>query len=64
MAIMTINSSQVTVCWHVDDLNVSHKEESSIDEFVLDICNIFGKSTKLSSGKVHEYPGMVMDWYQ
>ena len=33
VANMTISSSQITVCWHVDDLKVSHKEESCIDVF-------------------------------
>ena len=37
VANMTINSSQITVCWHFDDLKVSHKEESDIYAFVLKI---------------------------
>ena len=49
------------VYWHVDDLKVSHKEESAIDTFVLNIFKIFGNSTKDIRGKVHEYLGMDMD---
>ena len=58
---MAINSSQMIVYWHVDDLKVSHKEESAIDTFVLNIFKIFGNSTKDIRGKVHEYLVMDMD---
>ena len=61
---MTINSSQITACWHVNDLMVSHKDEISIDAFFLKICKIFGNGTKFSRGKVHEYMVMDMDWSQ
>ena len=61
---MMMNSPQMTVCWHVDNPKVSHKEESAVNVFVLKICKIFGNSTKLSRGKVHEYLGMDMDWSQ
>ena len=54
----------MAVCCHVDDLKVSHKEKSSIDAFVLNICKIFGKNTKFSRVKVHENLGMDMDWSQ
>ena len=64
VANMTINSSQVTFCWHVDDLKVSHKEESAIDAFVLKICKIFVNFTKVSRGKVQYYMVMDMDWSQ
>ena len=25
-----VNGSQITICWHVDDVKVSHKEESAV----------------------------------
>ena len=52
------------VCWHVDVLKISHKEESSIYMFVLKSFHIFGNDTKISGDKVHEYLGMDMDWSQ
>ena len=55
VANMTMNSYQMTVSWHVDDLKVSHKEESAIDVFFLKICKIIGNSNKVSRGKVHKY---------
>ena len=61
---MTINSPQMTVSWHVDDLNVSHKEESAIGAFVLNICKVFGNGNKFSRVKLHYYLGMDMDWSQ
>ena len=61
---MTINISHMTVCWHIDDLKVSHKEEIAIDAFVLNICKIFGNGTNFSIGKLHKYLGMDMDWSQ
>ena len=54
----------MTVCWHVDDLKVPHKEESDTDVFVLNICKIFGNGTKVSRGRVHKYMVMDMDWFK
>ena len=58
---MMINIPQKTVCWHVDDLKVSHKEESDIYAFVLKICKIFVNDTKVIRDKVHEYLVMHME---
>ena len=52
LANMMIKSSQMNVCWNVDDLKVSHKEEGDIDVFVLKIFNIFVHGIKFSRGKV------------
>ena len=59
-----VNGSQMTVCWHVDDLKISHIEEDAITDFCTRICGIFGNGTKIARGKVHEYLGMDMDWNQ
>ena len=64
VANMTINSSQMTVFWYVDDLKLSHKEESAIDGFVFNICKISGNGTKFSRGKVHKYLGIDIYWSQ
>ena len=34
VAIKTINGSQMTVTWHVDDLQISHKEEKEVTKFI------------------------------
>ena len=64
VANMTIYGVQMTVCWHVDDVKVSHKGESYTYAFVLNICKIFGNGTKVSRGRVHNYLGMDMEWSQ
>ena len=57
-----VNGSQMTVCWHVDNLKISHIEEDAITPFCTWICGIFGDGTSIARGKVHEYRDMDMDW--
>ena len=59
-----VNGKQLTVAWHVDDLKVSHAEESALDEFIAMMEKEFGKSAPLSvsRGRVQEYLGMTMDF--
>ena len=59
-----VNGKQLTVAWHVDDLKVSHAEESALDEFIAMMEKEFGKSAPLSvsCGRVQEYLGMTMDF--
>ena len=54
----------MTLCWHVDDLKVSHIEEDAITDFCTCICGVFGYGTKITRVKVHDYLGMDMDWIQ
>ena len=51
----------MTVCWHVDDLKISHIEEDAITPLCTWICGIFGDGTSIARGKVHEYRDMDMD---
>ena len=64
MANMTKKSSRMTVCWYVDDIEVSQKDESAIYLFVLNIFKIFVNVTKVNRGKVLEYMVIDVDWYQ
>ena len=59
-----VNGKQLTVAWHVDDLKVSHAEESALDEFIAMMEKEFGKGAPLSvsRGPVQEYLGMTMDF--
>ena len=52
------------MAWHVDDLKVSHAEDSALDEFIAMMEKEFGKSAPLSvsRGPVQEYLGMTMDF--
>ena len=60
----TINGSQMTVVWHVDDLTVSHTDDQDVGKFIRQMEDTFGKDTPLtvSQGKTHEYLGMSLDF--
>ena len=53
-----VNGSQMTICWHVDDLKVSHKEESAVTALAIKLSELYGSKTTIFRGKVHEYLGM------
>ena len=60
----TINGSQMTVVWHMDDLKVSHVDDKEVGRFINQMEEAFGKETPLSvsRGKKHEYLGMSLDF--
>ena len=51
-----VNGEQITVQFHVDDLKVSHKEQSILEDFLKDLRDEFGQEDKLTENKglVHE----------
>ena len=59
-----INNAQATVVWYVDDLKISHTEESVVKEIITDLNHTFGTVSELTGhvGKVHEYLGMTIDY--
>jgi hypothetical protein len=60
-----VNGKQLTVQFHVDDLKISHMDETVIKDMVNDLNGIFGQDGTLleaSYGKVHEYLGMTIDY--
>ena len=60
----TVNGSQMTVVWHVDDLKVPHVDAKEVGKFIRQMEETFGKDTPLSvsRGKTHEYLGMSLDF--
>ena len=56
-----VNGSQMTICWHVDDLKVSHKGENSVTALTMKLSKLYGLTTTISRCKVHEYLGMDID---
>ena len=48
-----INGSQMTVMWHVDDLNISHKDEEDLTKFISELGAIYGNKLTVARGKVH-----------
>ena len=57
-----IDGSQITVCWHVDDLKISHRDEEMVTAFTVNMANIYGSNTTISRGRLHEYLGMELDF--
>jgi hypothetical protein len=65
----TIDGHQMTVCFHVDDCKLSHRDPKVMDdmigwlkkeyEHIFEDC--YGKMT-VSRGKVHKYLGMQLDY--
>ena len=54
-----MNGEQITVQFHVDDLKVSHKDQSVLEDFLGDLRSEFGQEDKLTENKrlVHKYLG-------
>ena len=57
-----VSGHQMTICWHVDDLKVSHKNEDAVTALTLKLDLLYGPKTTISRGKLHEYLGMDIDW--
>ena len=59
-----VNGKQCTILWHVDDLKISHVEESVIEEVIAMLNERYGKldEVTVTRGDVHEYLGMTMDY--
>ena len=57
-----VSGHQMPICWHVDDLKVSHKNEDAVTVLALKLASLYGPKTTISCGKVHEYLGMDIDW--
>ena len=59
-----VNGRQLTVCWHVDDLKVSHVEQRVVDEFLEWVQLEYGQygEVKICRGERHPYVGFTMDF--
>ena len=57
-----VNGSQLMLRWHVDDLMISHKNMADINNFLVDLKNIYGSNLAESTGKMHDYLGMIFDF--
>ena len=59
-----INGSQCTIRWHVDDLKIAHID-GKVNQYILEtLQKEYGKEAQIPSttGKVHEYLGMTIDY--
>ena len=57
-----VNGHKMTICWHVDDLKVSHKDKNAVTALAEKLAKIYGPKTTVSRGKAHEYLGIDIDW--
>ena len=59
-----VNSEQLTVYWHVDDLKSSHIHPKVNDKFLQWIKDMFGQlgEVKMTQGPLHDYLGMTLDY--
>jgi hypothetical protein len=60
-----VDGNQITIQFHVDDLKISHKDQSVIDAVLLDLNNEFGTTRKplaATTGLIHDYLGITIDY--
>ena len=57
-----VNGSQITLTWHVDDLDISHKDILEVTNFLHHLGQIYGDRMTVHRGKVHDYLGMDLDF--
>ena len=57
-----INGKQMTICWQVDDLKVSHEDPQEVTVFGEWLSNTYGILVVLHRGKIHDYLGMILDY--
>jgi hypothetical protein len=52
----------MTVCWHVDDLKVSHVDPAEVTKFGQWLSATYRIAVAEHRGKVHDYLGMMLDF--
>ena len=59
----TIDGSQMTITWHVNDLKISHQSDAVINGVVAWLKSIYG-TLDASRGDKHQYLGIDLDYSQ
>jgi hypothetical protein len=57
-----VNGTQMMVCWHVDDLKVSHMDPKENTRFGDWLSETYGAAVVAHRGAVHNYLGMISDF--
>ena len=57
-----VNGHQMTICWHVDDLKVSHKDDNSVTVLAEKLAELYVPKNTIYRRKVHGYLGMDINW--
>ena len=60
----TVEGKQCTICWHVDDLKISHMILKVVDGVLSQLTTKYGKVSPLSisRGRMHDYLSMRLDY--
>jgi hypothetical protein len=58
----TINGNHMMVCWHVDDLKVSHVDPGEVTKFGQWLSTTYGIAVAEYRGKVNDYLRMILDF--
>jgi hypothetical protein len=58
-----VDGKQMMVCWHVDDLKVSHCDSAQGTIFGKWLSKKYGVAVATHRGKVHNYLGMIFDFF-
>jgi hypothetical protein len=58
----TINGKQMTICWHVDNLKVSHEDPGEVTAFGEWLSGTYGVTIATHRGKVHGYLGIILNY--
>ena len=57
-----IGGKQMMVCWHVNNLKVSHIDPADVTKFGQWLSTTYGIAVAEHRGKVHDYLGMMLDF--
>ncbi len=57
----TIAGYQMTITWHVDDLQIFHIDPFQITKFCQYLASIYGNGREVHHGKIHKYLGMDLN---
>ena len=57
-----VDGAQITICWHVDDLKISYRDDEMVSAFAIDLAEEFSHKMTISRGEVHYYLGIDMDF--
>eukprot|EP00957_Ditylum_brightwellii_P074169 5635862-Ditylum_brightwellii.AAC.1 len=56
-----VKGKQLKVCWHVDNLKISHKDSKEVTRMLRWLESKYGK-LRTTRGKIREYLGMTLDF--
>ena len=62
----TVDGKQLKVVWHVDNLNISHRNGYTVDALISNLSERYGKEAELTihQGKVQKYLGIKLDYHK